>query len=104
MKLPKPDKKLPKAANLWDILAVPWAGRFYLFITLLISDIQPVRDFLLSLCTLVHIISYMSYEWDPNKEKSNYKKHRVKIADAVGVFEDEMPSRFRISRKAKTVL
>jgi len=31
----------------------------------------------------------MSYEWDPSKEKSNYKKHRVKFADAVGVFEDE---------------
>jgi len=31
----------------------------------------------------------MSYEWDPHKEKSNYKKHRVKFADAVGVFEDE---------------
>jgi uncharacterized DUF497 family protein len=31
----------------------------------------------------------MNYEWDPNKEKSNYKKHRVKFADAVGVFEDE---------------
>lgn len=31
----------------------------------------------------------MRYEWDPNKEKSNYKKHRVKFADAVGVFEDE---------------
>jgi uncharacterized DUF497 family protein len=31
----------------------------------------------------------VSYEWDPKKEKSNYKKHRVKFADAVGVFEDE---------------
>ena len=31
----------------------------------------------------------MSYEWDPNKAKSNYKKHRVKFADAVAVFEDE---------------
>jgi len=31
----------------------------------------------------------MSYEWDPNKAKSNYKKHRVKFADAVGVFEDK---------------
>ena len=31
----------------------------------------------------------MTYEWDPNKDKSNYKKHRVKFADAVGVFEDE---------------
>ena len=31
----------------------------------------------------------MSYEWDPNKAKSNYRKHRVKFADAVGVFEDD---------------
>jgi uncharacterized protein len=31
----------------------------------------------------------MSYEWDPNKAKSNYKKHGVKFADAVAVFEDE---------------
>ena len=31
----------------------------------------------------------MSYEWDPKKAKSNYKKHRVKFADTVGVFEDE---------------
>ena len=31
----------------------------------------------------------MSYEWDPNKAKSNFKKHVVKFADAVGVFEDE---------------
>ena len=36
----------------------------------------------------------MSYEWDPNKAKSNYKKHRVKFADAVGVFEDEKEDRF----------
>lgn len=44
---------------------------------------------LLLLCTIVHIISAMSYEWDPNKARSNYKKHRIKFADAVGVFEDE---------------
>lgn len=31
----------------------------------------------------------MSYEWDPNKAKSNFKKHGVKFSDAVGVFEDE---------------
>ena len=31
----------------------------------------------------------MSYEWDPNKEKSNFKKNGIKFADAVGVFEDE---------------
>ena len=46
------------------------------------------------LCTFVHIIDPMSYEWDPNKAKSNYKKHRVKFADAVGVFEDEKEDRF----------
>lgn len=31
----------------------------------------------------------MSYEWDPNKAKSNYKKHGIKFSDAVGVFEDD---------------
>ncbi len=31
----------------------------------------------------------MNYQWDPNKAKSNFKKHGVKFADAVGVFEDE---------------
>ena len=31
----------------------------------------------------------MNYEWDPNKAKSNYKKHGVRFADTVGVFEDE---------------
>ena len=31
----------------------------------------------------------MDYEWGPNKAKSNYTKHGVRFADAVGVFEDE---------------
>lgn len=31
----------------------------------------------------------MNYEWDPNKARSNDKKHGVRFADAVGVFEDE---------------
>jgi uncharacterized protein len=31
----------------------------------------------------------MNYEWDPHKAKSNYKKHGIRFADAVGVFEDE---------------
>jgi uncharacterized DUF497 family protein len=31
----------------------------------------------------------MNYKWDPNKAKSNYKKHGIRFADAVGVFEDE---------------
>ena len=33
--------------------------------------------------------SLMNYEWDPNKARSNYKKHSVRFADAVGVFENE---------------
>ena len=31
----------------------------------------------------------MTYQWDPNKAKSNLRKHGVSFADAVGVFEDE---------------
>jgi uncharacterized DUF497 family protein len=31
----------------------------------------------------------MSYQWDPNKAKSNLKKHGINFADAAGVFEDE---------------
>ena len=31
----------------------------------------------------------MNYEWDPDKAKSNQKKHGVRFADAVGIFEDE---------------
>jgi len=31
----------------------------------------------------------MNYEWDPNKARSNFKKHGIRFADAVGVFEDE---------------
>ena len=31
----------------------------------------------------------MNLQWDSNKAKSNYKKHGVRFADAVGVFEDE---------------
>lgn len=31
----------------------------------------------------------MSYEWDPNKARSNLHKHGISFADAVGVFEDE---------------
>ena len=31
----------------------------------------------------------MTYQWDPNKAKSNLKKHGVRFADAVSVFEDD---------------
>jgi len=31
----------------------------------------------------------MTYQWDPNKAKSNEKKHGIKFADVVSIFEDE---------------
>ena len=31
----------------------------------------------------------MTYQWDPNKARSNMRKHRVQFSDAVAVFEDE---------------
>lgn len=30
----------------------------------------------------------MEYEWDPHKAKSNLRKHGVRFADAIGVFQD----------------
>ena len=32
---------------------------------------------------------FVTYLWDPHKAASNFKKHGVDFADAVGVFEDE---------------
>jgi uncharacterized DUF497 family protein len=31
----------------------------------------------------------MTYQWDPDKAKSNLKKHGVRFADAVSIFEDQ---------------
>ncbi len=31
----------------------------------------------------------MNYVWDPTKAESNLRKHGIRFADAVGVFEDE---------------
>jgi len=33
---------------------------------------------------------YPGCQWDPDKSKSNYQKHRVSFADAVIVLEDDM--------------
>lgn len=30
----------------------------------------------------------MAFEWDPNKAAMNFRDHRVKFEDAVGVFSD----------------
>ncbi len=31
----------------------------------------------------------MDYQWDPDKAASNFGRHSIDFADAVGVFEDE---------------
>ena len=31
----------------------------------------------------------MDYQWDPNKAETNLRKHKVRFADAVFVFQDE---------------
>jgi uncharacterized protein len=30
----------------------------------------------------------MGYEWDPEKAKANFRKHRIALADAVSIFSD----------------
>ncbi len=45
----------------------------------------------------------MNYEWDTNKAKSNYKKHGIRFADAVGVFEDENAITIQDEYEGKTV-
>jgi uncharacterized DUF497 family protein len=32
----------------------------------------------------------VSYEWDPRKAASNFRKHKIDFADAATVFEDEL--------------
>jgi hypothetical protein len=41
-------------------------------------------------CTLVHILRTVSYEWDPAKAKTSFAKHRVRFADVVTVLEDDL--------------
>ncbi|HWQ36593.1 MAG TPA: BrnT family toxin [Blastocatellia bacterium] len=40
-------------------------------------------------CTDVHTLPNLSFEWDPKKADSNQRKHKVDFADAVTVSEDE---------------
>jgi uncharacterized DUF497 family protein len=46
----------------------------------------------------------MDYQWDPNKAKSNLKKHGVRFADAVSVFEDEHESENRFITIGRDIL
>jgi hypothetical protein len=44
----------------------------------------------LKICTDVHILPFVDYEWDPRKARSNLEKHGIDFADAVSVLEDEL--------------
>jgi uncharacterized DUF497 family protein len=37
----------------------------------------------------MHIIVRMNYEWDPKKSAANLRKHGIRFAEAVIVFQDE---------------
>lgn len=41
------------------------------------------------MCTNVHTMPFMNFQWDKGKAESNLKKHGVRFADAVQVFEDD---------------
>lgn len=43
----------------------------------------------------------MAYEWDPAKEETNYAKHGVHFADAVGALEDERALTASYERKRR---
>jgi uncharacterized DUF497 family protein len=43
----------------------------------------------------------MDYQWDPQKARKNYSKHRISFADAVAVFADDRKKSKRA--RAKTV-
>ncbi len=46
------------------------------------------KDSACCVCTFVHTLWQMFYEWDPPKARANRANHGVSFADAVGVFED----------------
>ncbi len=41
------------------------------------------------MCTNVHTLSLMEFDWDKEKAKANVKKHGVRFSDATQVFEDD---------------
>jgi uncharacterized DUF497 family protein len=44
----------------------------------------------LRICTTVHTLLSVEYEWDDRKARSNLEKHGVDFADAVSILEDEL--------------
>ncbi len=46
--------------------------------------------FFLVVCTDVHTIIEMAYQWNPEKAAANLRKHGIDFADAVSVFSDDL--------------
>ena len=44
----------------------------------------------LIVCTSVHIIIEMAYQWNEDKAAANISKHGIDFADAVSVFSDDL--------------
>lgn len=46
--------------------------------------------FVLVICTNVHTIIEMAYQWNRDKAAANLRKHGIDFADAVSVFSDDL--------------
>lgn len=46
--------------------------------------------FVLVVCTDVHTIIEMAYQWNEDKAAANLRKHGIDFADAVSVFSDDL--------------
>lgn len=49
-----------------------------------------ISVFFLVVCTDVHTIIEMAYQWNPEKATANLRKHGIDFADAVSVFSDDL--------------
>jgi hypothetical protein len=48
------------------------------------------RAWLLVVCTDVHTIIEMAYQWHRDKAAANLRKHGIDFADAISVFSDDL--------------
>lgn len=48
------------------------------------------QEFALVVCTGVHTIIEMVYQWNRDKAAANLRKHGIDFADAVSVFSDDL--------------
>jgi uncharacterized DUF497 family protein len=49
-----------------------------------------ISVFFLVVCTDVHTIIEMAYQWNPEKATAKLRKHGIDFADAVSVFSDDL--------------